>query len=43
MQRSVIDNFEFAMALEQYAMTSEDLKEALAAIREKRAGNYKNR
>jgi enoyl-CoA hydratase len=43
MQRAVVDHFEFAMALEQYAMTSEDLKEALAALKEKRAGAFKNR
>lgn len=43
MQRSALDNFEFAMALEQYAMTSEDLKEALAAIKAKRGANFSNR
>lgn len=43
MQRAALDHFEFAMALEQYAMTSDDLKEALAALKEKRAANYQNR
>lgn len=43
MQRAALDHFEFAMALEQYAMTSEDLKEALAALREKRKADYRNR
>jgi enoyl-CoA hydratase len=43
MQRAVLDHFEFAMALEQYAMTSEDLVEALAAFREKRKPTYRNR
>jgi enoyl-CoA hydratase len=43
MQRAALDHFEFAMALEQYAMTSDDLKEALAALREKRAAIYRNR
>lgn len=43
MQRAALDHFEFAMALEQYAITSDDLKEALAAIREKRKPDFKNR
>lgn len=43
MQRAALDHFEFAMALEQYAMTSEDLKEALAAIKAKRKPEFKNR
>lgn len=43
MQRNALDDFEFAMALEQYAMTSEDLKEAIAAFKEKRAPTYRNR
>lgn len=43
MQRAALDHFEFAMALEQYAMTSEDLKEALAALKEKRKADYRNR
>lgn len=43
MQRSALDNFEFAMALEQYAMTSDDLKEALAAMKAKREAEFKNR
>ena len=43
MQRAALDHFEFAMALEQYAMTSEDLKEALASIKEKRKPTYNNR
>lgn len=43
MQRAALDHFEFAMALEQYAMVSDDLKEALAAIREKREPDFKNR
>ena len=34
---------EVAMALEQYAITSEDLKEALAAIKEKRTAEFRNR
>lgn len=43
MQRAALDHFEFAMALEQYAMTSEDLKEALAALKEKRQASFNNR
>lgn len=43
MQRHGLDHFEFAMALEQYAMTSEDLKEAIAAFKEKRKPTYRNR
>lgn len=43
MQRAALDHFEFAMALEQYAMTSDDLKEALAAIKAKRKPDFKNR
>lgn len=43
MQRAALDHFEFAMALEQYAITSEDLKEALAAIKEKRTAEFRNR
>lgn len=43
MQRAALDHFEFAMALEQYAMTSEDLKEALAAIKAKRKPEFQNR
>jgi len=43
MHRAALDHFEFAMALEQYAMTSEDLKEALAALKEKRKPSFGNR
>ncbi|WP_198351111.1 enoyl-CoA hydratase/isomerase family protein [Flavisphingomonas formosensis] len=43
MQRAALDHFEFAMALEQYAMTSADLKEALAALKEKRKPSFSNR
>jgi len=43
MQRAALDHFEFAMALEQYAMTSDDLKEALAAMKEKRKPTFHNR
>ena len=43
MQRAALDHFEFAMALEQYAMTTEDLGEALAAFKEKRKPTYRNR
>lgn len=43
MQRAALDHFEFAMALEQYALTSDDLKEALAAIKEKRKPVFHNR
>lgn len=43
MQRAALDHFEFAMSLEQYAMTSDDLKEALAALKEKRKPDFRNR
>ncbi|MCG2840947.1 enoyl-CoA hydratase/isomerase family protein [Sandaracinobacter sp. RS1-74] len=43
MQRAALDHFEFAMALEQYAMTTDDLKEALAALKEKRKPSFTNR
>lgn len=43
MQRAALDHFEFAMALEQYAITSDDLKEALAALKEKRKPVFNNR
>lgn len=43
MQRAALDHFEFAMALEQYAMTTDDLVEALAAFKEKRKPSYRNR
>jgi enoyl-CoA hydratase len=42
-QRATLNDFEFAMALEQYSMESEDLKEALAAMKEKRKPVFKNR
>lgn len=42
-QRQALDHFEFAMALEQYAITSEDLLEALAAFKEKRKPSFKNK
>jgi enoyl-CoA hydratase len=42
-QRAALDHFEFAMALEQYAMVSDDLKEALAAIKDKRKPTFHNR
>jgi enoyl-CoA hydratase len=43
MQRLILDNFEFAMALEQYSMTSKDIREAVAAFKEKRKPVYTGR
>ncbi len=42
MQRQLKDVFEFSMALEQYSMVSEDLKEAVDAFKNKRPPVYRN-
>lgn len=41
--RQVMDSFEFSMALEQFGMQTDDLKEAVASFKEKRKPVYKNR
>jgi enoyl-CoA hydratase len=43
MHRQALDVFEFSMALEQYGIWSEDLKEAVDAFQEKRPPTYHNR
>ncbi|WP_114951640.1 enoyl-CoA hydratase/isomerase family protein [Sphingosinicella terrae] len=43
MHRQAVEVFEFSLALEQYGMVSEDLKEAIAAFKEKRKPVYRNR
>ena len=41
--RQIMDSFEFSMALEQFGMLTDDLKEAVASFKEKRKPVYKNR
>ena len=43
MHRQAVEVFELSMALEQYGIESEDLKEAIAAFKEKRKPVYRGR